>query len=86
MNDHFWPSLYPGIIVGLIIGLATGGLLAVGVGMVGGLVGSAGAYFLTVWLGLEDSPVSLAILIAGACAGGWLGAQAATRLGKTRSS
>lgn len=86
MNDHFWPSLYPGIIVGLVIGLATGGIFAIGAGTVGGLAGSAAAYFLTVWLGLEDSPVSLAILIAGAGASGWLGAQAAARLAKARSS
>ena len=85
MNDHFWPSLYPGIIVGVLIGLATGGILAVVTGTVGGLAGSAAAYVLTSWLGLEDSAVSLVILIAGACAGGWLGAQGATRLARPRS-
>ena len=27
MNEHFWPSLYPGIIVGALLGLSRGGLL-----------------------------------------------------------
>ncbi len=55
MNDHFWPSLYPGIIVALLIGVATGGIFAILAGTVGGLIGSVGAYFLTAWLGLQDS-------------------------------
>lgn len=85
MNDHFWPSLYPGIIVGVLIGFATGGIVAILTGALGGLAGSIAAYFLTTWLGLEESAISLAILIVGACAGGYLGAQAATRLAKPRT-
>ncbi len=80
MNDHFWPSLYPGIIVALIIGFATGGIIAIVTGAIGGLIGSVAAYFLTDWLGWQDSALSLAILIAGASAGGYLGAQAGLRL------
>lgn len=84
MNDHFWPSLYPGIIVALLIGVATGGIFAILAGTVGGLIGSVGAYFLTAWLGLQDSVFSLAILLAGASAGGYLGAQAGARAAKLR--
>lgn len=85
MNDHFWPSLYPGIIVGVLIGFTTGGIVAVLAGALGGLAGSVAAYFFTTWLGLEESAVSLAILIAGACAGGYLGSQVAARFSKART-
>ncbi|HWK37373.1 MAG TPA: hypothetical protein VNR88_00505 [Hyphomicrobium sp.] len=86
MNDHFWPSLYPGIIVALIIGFATGGIFAIVTGAVGGLIGSVAAYFFTAWLGLEESVVSLIILIIGASAGGYAGAQAGVRLECFRKS
>jgi hypothetical protein len=86
MNDHFWPSIYPGIIVALLIGVATGGIVAIITGALGGLVGSVAAYFLTAWLGLEESAISLAILITGACAGGYVGAQAGARLSKSRTT
>jgi len=84
MNDHFWPSLYPGIIVALIIGFATGGIIAIVTGAVGGLIGSVAAYFFTAWMGLEESIVSLMILIIGASAGGYAGAQAGVRLAAQR--
>lgn len=80
MDDHFWPSLYPGIFIAIMIGFATGGVVAVFTGGLGGLIGSVAAYFLTVWLGLEDSAVSLAILIAGASIGGYTGAKLGEKL------
>lgn len=80
MDDHFWPSLYPGIFIAVMIGFATGGILAIVTGALGGLVGSVAAYFLTVWFGLTDSFVSLAMLIAGASAGGYAGAKVGVRL------
>jgi hypothetical protein len=86
MNDHFWPSLYPGIIVGLLIGFATGGIVSIVTGSIGGLAGSVAGYFLTGWLGLDESAISLAILIAGACIGGYLGAQAGEKFTKARTS
>lgn len=85
MNDHFWPSIYPGIILGVLIGFATGGIVAIVTGTLGGLAGSVAAYFLTAWLGLDESAVSLAFLIVGACAGGYVGAQLGTRLAKPRT-
>jgi len=84
MNDHFWPSLYPGIIVALIIGFATGGIVAIIAGAIGGLIGSVAAYFMTAWMGLEESVASLIILILGASAGGYIGAQAGVRLAAQR--
>lgn len=86
MNDHFWPSIYPGIIVAVLIGIATGGIVAIITGAVGGLVGSVAAYFLTAWFGLDESALSLVILIAGASLGGYIGAQAGLRLTKARAS
>lgn len=86
MNDHFWPSIYPGIIVAVLIGIATGGIVAIITGALGGLVGSVAAYFLTAWLGLDESALSLALLIAGASLGGYIGAQAGARLTKARAS
>lgn len=86
MNDHFWPSIYPGIIVAVLIGLATGGIVPIITGALGGLVGSVAAYFLTAWLGLDESVLSLAILIAGASLGGYIGAQAGARLTRARPS
>ena len=80
MDDHFWPSLYPGIILAVIIGFAAGGIIAIAAAVIGGLIGSVAAYFLNQWLGLQDSPISLAILLVGAAAGGYLGARVGHRL------
>ena len=71
MNDHFWPSLYPGMIVGGLVGLTFGGFIAVLVGAAGGTIGAGAMYFLTAWLGLEDSIASLAGLIGGAAIGSY---------------
>ena len=84
MDDHFWPSLYPGIILAVIIGFATGGIVAILAAAGGGLIGSVAAYFLNQWLGLQDSAVSLAILLAGAAAGGYLGARVGHRLSQPK--
>lgn len=71
MHDHFWPSLYPGMIVGGLVGLTFGGLTSVLTGIVGGTAGAAVMYFLTAWMGMEDSIVSLAALIGGATGGSY---------------
>jgi hypothetical protein len=71
MNDHFWPSLYPGMIVGGLVGLTLGGFVSVLVGAAGGTAGAGAMYFATAWLGLEDSIASLAGLIGGAAAGSY---------------
>ena len=71
MNDHFWPSLYPGIIIGALIGLTYGDLISTLAGAAGGTAGAAAMYLVTAWLGMEDSIVSLAALIAGATAGAY---------------
>jgi hypothetical protein len=79
MNDHFWPSLYPGIIVGALVGLSRGGVIATLVGAAGGTVGAAAMYFVTARLGL-DGIVSLAGLIVGATAGALFCEFASSRL------
>ena len=84
MNDHFWPSLYPGMIVGGLVGLTFGGFISVLVGAAGGAVGAGAMYFLTTWLGLEDSILSLAGLIAGSIAGSYALATLLARFSERR--
>jgi hypothetical protein len=72
MNDHFWPSLYPGIIVGALVGVSRGGFIATLAGAAGGTAGAAIMYFATAQLGLDDGIISLAALIVGATAGAFL--------------
>jgi hypothetical protein len=69
MNDHFWPSLYPGMIIGGLLGLTFGGIVQVLIGVVGGTAGAAAMYFVTAWLGWEETVMSLIALIGGAVAG-----------------
>lgn len=71
MNDHFWPSLYPGMIIGGLVGLSFGGLAAVLFGVAGGTAGAAVMYFISAWMGMEDSIVSLTALIGGATGGSY---------------
>ena len=80
LGDHFWPSMYPGIIVGLLLGLAGGGLVSTLMGGAGGLAGAFAMYLLVAWLGLQDGAVSLAALLGGAVAGGYVCARAGERL------
>jgi hypothetical protein len=80
MNDHFWPSIYPGIIVGALVGLTNGGIISTLAGAAGGTAGAAAMYLVTARLGMEDSIVSLAALIAGAMAGGYIFMGLASRL------
>jgi len=80
MDDHFWPSLYPGIIVGALLGLSRGGLLSTLAGAAGGLVGSAAAYFVVDWLGVQNDILSLAALIAAAMVTAYLCERAVARL------
>ena len=81
MDDHFWPSIYPAIAVGLLLGLAYGGLTQALLGTLGGLIGGAGAYFLSAAIGLQDGIASLAVLLGGAA----LGAYVLITLGKRLS-
>ncbi|HEY8248719.1 MAG TPA: hypothetical protein VIG38_15770 [Hyphomicrobium sp.] len=80
MDDHFWPSIYPGIIVGALVGLTYGGIVSALAGAAGGTAGAAAIHLFTAWLGLEDSIVSLAALIAGAMVGGYIFMGLASRL------
>ena len=72
IDDHFWPSMYPGIVVGLLVGLAGGSLLSTTLGAVGGLAGAMLLFFVFACLGLEDSILSLVGLIGGAVLGAYL--------------
>ena len=80
MNEHFWPSIYPGIVVGALVGLTNGGIISTLAGAAGGTAGAAAMYLVTARLDMEDSIVSLATLIAGAMAGGYIFMGLASRL------
>jgi len=68
VDHHFWPSMYPGIIVGLVYGAAIGGLRAIVLGAVGGLVGTAASYFALRALGVPSGIATLAGMIVASLA------------------
>ncbi|MGI9404601.1 MAG: hypothetical protein ACR2OF_08875 [Hyphomicrobium sp.] len=72
IDDHFWPSMYPGIVAGLLVGLAGGNLVSTILGATGGLAGAMVLFFVFAWLGFEDSILSLVGLIGGAVIGAYL--------------
>lgn len=86
IDDHFWPSMYPGIAVGLLVGLSGGNLLSTILGAAGGLAGSVVLYTIFAWAGLEDSILSLVGLIGGAVLGAYLLMRAGSWLMRNRSS
>ena len=80
MDDHFWPSLYPGLIIGALLGLSRGGVISTLAGAVGGTCGAAIMYFIVAWLGLGDGIASLFALIAGATMVAYFCERASARL------
>ncbi len=69
IDDHFWPSMYPGIAIGLLMDLASGNLVSTILGAAGGLVGAIVLFFVFAWLGFGDSILSLVGLIGGGVLG-----------------
>jgi hypothetical protein len=69
MGDHFWPALYPGLIVGLLYGLSLRGVANAVVGALGGLAGSALAYWALLTFGLNEGLVSVAGMVVLAALG-----------------
>ena len=86
IDDHFWPSMYPGIAVGLLVGLSGGNLVSTILGAAGGLAGSVVLYIIFAWAGLEDSILSLIGLIGGAVLGAYLLMRIGSWLMRNRSS
>jgi len=78
MEAHFWPALYPGLIVGLLYGLSLRGLVNIVAGTLGGLVGSAIAYWASVTFGFDEGLVSVVSLVVLAL----LGAVCAVYIGR----
>ncbi len=72
LGDHFWPTMYPGIIVGLMVGLSSGNIISTVLGTIGGLLGTMALYFLFVWIGMDESILSLIGMIGGAALGAFL--------------
>jgi hypothetical protein len=65
MDDHFWPSVYPGLIVGALIGLADRSILATVLGAIGGLAGAFAAFYAVTMLAIEPGIIPLVAIIAG---------------------
>lgn len=65
MDDHFWPSLYPGLIVGALIGLADRSILATILGAIGGLAGAFAAFTAVTFLAIEPGIVPLVAILIG---------------------
>jgi len=80
MDDHFWPALYPGIIVGLLYGLSLRGAANIVLGTVGGLIGSALAYWGLVNAGLNDGLPSVAGMVILALLGAYLATSIVRRI------
>lgn len=65
MDDHFWPSLYPGLIVGALIGLADRSILATILGAIGGLAGAFAAFTAVTMMAIEPGIVPLVAILIG---------------------
>lgn len=83
LGDHFWPAMYPGIIVGLLVGLSGGNIVSTVLGAAGGLMGAMALYFAFVWIGLDETILSLAAMIAGSAVGAFLLMRAGKRILRT---
>jgi len=83
LGDHFWPAMYPGIIVGLLVGLSGGNIVSTVLGAAGGLMGAMALYFVFVWIGLDETILSLAAMIAGSAVGAFLLMRAGKRILRT---
>lgn len=71
MDDHFWPSLYPGIGIGLLIGIAYGGWRNAILGSLGGLAGALPGYFAGAALGVEEEIAAFLLLVTAAALGAY---------------
>ncbi|MBY0226674.1 MAG: hypothetical protein K2Q28_12795 [Hyphomicrobium sp.] len=69
MDDHFWPSVYPGLIVGALIGLADGSIWSTLLGALGGLGGAFVAFYAVTMLAIEPGLMPLIAIIVGAVVG-----------------
>jgi hypothetical protein len=69
MDDHFWPTVYPGLIVGALIGLADGSIWSTLLGALGGLGGAFAAFYAVTMLAIEPGLIPLVAILAGAVVG-----------------
>jgi hypothetical protein len=66
MDDHFWPSLYPGLIVGALVGLADGSIWSTLLGAAAGLGGAFAAFYVVTQMAIEPGLIPLIAIILGA--------------------
>jgi len=63
IDDHFWPSIYPGLFIGIIYGLYARGVVNVFSGVIGGMIGAIAAFIVVAKSGIEEGLLPLAFLI-----------------------
>lgn len=66
LEDHFWPSVYPGIIVGFLIGLSGRSIVPTLLGACGGLMGAFLAFFVMSSFEVEEGILPVLGIIVGA--------------------
>jgi len=63
IDDHFWPSIYPGLFIGIIYGLYARGVVNALSGVIGGMIGAIAAFIVVARSGVEEGLLPLAFLI-----------------------
>ena len=74
MDDHFWPSMYPGLIVGILYGLSLRGVSNTVIAAIGGVIGAAIACEGLLAANLNDGLPG----VIGLCAAAFVGAYLST--------
>jgi hypothetical protein len=69
MDDHFWPSLYPGLIIGALMGFADGSIWSTLLGALGGLGGAFVAFYGVTMLAMDPGLIPLIAIVAGSVVG-----------------
>lgn len=66
LDDHFWPSIYPGLIVGFLIGLSGRSLSKTLLGACGGLLGAFLVFYVITFFGVEEGIFPVLVIVVGA--------------------
>ena len=66
MDDHFWPSMYPGIIVGLLIGLSGRSFASTLLGAFSGLMGAYFGFFAASYFEIDQGFFAVVAVVVGA--------------------
>jgi hypothetical protein len=62
IDDHFWPSIYPGLFIGAIYGLSARGLANAVAGTLGGMTGAIAVFLILAVSSVDDGIIPLTFL------------------------